>query len=189
MILGFPFGTLSNQWINQQSIIPSGVDQYKQQLLFKIDTELRLQAAEWSEHKTPDGKIYFFNSKTQQSVWEKPKVLIQLEGILLITYFSFCFNLLNLFFLLEALEEAKKKESEQSAKLNNKENFNNKSEVRLQESEISENLNKKEDPKDKSKPVSSTPITGTPWYSFIIKVCESYLILVFFCCKVCGMDW
>lgn len=73
---------MTNQWIGQQSIIPSGVDQYKQQLLFKIDPELRLQAADWSEHKTPDGKCYFFNSKTQQSVWEKPKILIQVEGIL-----------------------------------------------------------------------------------------------------------
>lgn len=45
---------------------------------------------------------------------------------------------------------------------NNKENI--KSEVRLQESENSENVvAKKEEPKDKSKPVSSTPISGTPW--------------------------
>lgn len=77
----FPFGAaMANPWIGQQSIIPSGVDQYKQQLLFKIDPELRLQAADWSEHKTPDGKCYFFNAKTQQSVWEKPKIMIQMEG-------------------------------------------------------------------------------------------------------------
>lgn len=134
----FPFNPAMppNQWIGQQSIIPSGVDQYKQQLLFKIDPELRLQAADWSEHKTPDGKCYFFNTKTQQSVWEKPKVLIQVD---------------------DAIEAVKRQESEQ----NDKENI--KSEVRMQKPEASEVAPKKEEPRDKSKPVSSKPITGTPW--------------------------
>ena len=36
--------------------------------------------AEWSEHKTPEGKSYFYNARTQQSVWEKPKVLEDWEG-------------------------------------------------------------------------------------------------------------
>ena len=27
----------------------------------------------WSEHKTQEGKIYFYNKVTKQSVWEKPK--------------------------------------------------------------------------------------------------------------------
>ena len=36
--------------------------------------------AEWSEHKTADGKSYYYNARTQQSVWEKPKVLEDWEG-------------------------------------------------------------------------------------------------------------
>lgn len=60
----------------------------------------------------------------------------------------------------EAIEDAKK-ESEQNSKQNNKENI--KSEVRFQDNENVENVVKKEEPKDKSKPVSSTPIAGTPW--------------------------
>ena len=36
---------------------------------------------EWSEHKTPEGKVYFYNSKSQQSVWDKPKVLVDYEGV------------------------------------------------------------------------------------------------------------
>ena len=39
------------------------------------------EVAEWSEHKTPEGKSYFYNARTQQSVWEKPKVLEDWEGV------------------------------------------------------------------------------------------------------------
>lgn len=49
-------------------------------LLQFIDPEIRLRASEWVEYKTPDGKSYFFSNKTQESVWEKPKPLIDLEG-------------------------------------------------------------------------------------------------------------
>jgi len=26
----------------------------------------------WTEHKAPDGRIYFYNADTKQSSWEKP---------------------------------------------------------------------------------------------------------------------
>jgi pre-mRNA-processing factor 40 len=26
----------------------------------------------WTEHKAPDGRIYFYNAETKQSSWEKP---------------------------------------------------------------------------------------------------------------------
>ena len=31
--------------------------------------------SEWSEHKMPDGRLYYYNSKTKESVWEKPEAL------------------------------------------------------------------------------------------------------------------
>lgn len=31
--------------------------------------------SEWSEHKAPDGRIYYYNSITKQSSWEKPDEL------------------------------------------------------------------------------------------------------------------
>ena len=35
--------------------------------------------AEWSEHRTPDGRLYFYNSKTMESMWEKPKIVVDWE--------------------------------------------------------------------------------------------------------------
>jgi len=29
----------------------------------------------WTEHKAPDGRNYYFNTATKQSVWEKPEEL------------------------------------------------------------------------------------------------------------------
>ena len=29
----------------------------------------------WTEHKAPDGRIYFYNTATRQSSWEKPDIL------------------------------------------------------------------------------------------------------------------
>ena len=29
----------------------------------------------WTEHRAPDGRSYFFNTTTKQSVWEKPEEL------------------------------------------------------------------------------------------------------------------
>lgn len=30
---------------------------------------------DWSEHKAPDGRTYYYNSVTKQSLWEKPDEL------------------------------------------------------------------------------------------------------------------
>lgn len=32
--------------------------------------------SDWTEHTAPDGRKYFFNSKTKQSSWEKPEELM-----------------------------------------------------------------------------------------------------------------
>ena len=37
------------------------------------------EMCDWTEHTAPDGKKYYYNSKSGQSVWEKPKELIDFE--------------------------------------------------------------------------------------------------------------
>lgn len=31
--------------------------------------------SEWTEHKSPDGRTYYYNNKTKQSSWDKPEEL------------------------------------------------------------------------------------------------------------------
>lgn len=31
--------------------------------------------SDWSEHKAPDGRTYYYNAITKQSLWEKPDEL------------------------------------------------------------------------------------------------------------------
>ena len=38
------------------------------------------EVSEWSEHKNTDGRSYYYNSRTMESTWEKPQVLIDWEG-------------------------------------------------------------------------------------------------------------
>lgn len=40
----------------------------------------REESAYYTEHDTPDGKKYYYNSKLNQSFWEKPKCLTELTG-------------------------------------------------------------------------------------------------------------
>jgi len=37
-------------------------------------------AEEWSEHKDDNDKSFFYNSRTAESVWEKPQELVDREG-------------------------------------------------------------------------------------------------------------
>lgn len=46
----------------------------------EVDPNLVARAAEWSEHKAPDGRSYYYNATKNESVWEKPEVLKELEG-------------------------------------------------------------------------------------------------------------
>jgi hypothetical protein len=81
-----PFGVppgFPPPWAQQVPPVPmANADPLKQQLFFdaSIDPEIRMAAAEWTEYKTPDGKAYYFSNKSQQSVWEKPKALLDLDG-------------------------------------------------------------------------------------------------------------
>lgn len=49
-------------------------------LLAKLDPEIVARASEWSEHKAPDGRYYYYHAKKGESVWEKPQHLKDLES-------------------------------------------------------------------------------------------------------------
>lgn len=49
-------------------------------IMSKIDPEIVAKASLWSEHKNPEGRFYYHNSKTAESVWEKPQALKDLES-------------------------------------------------------------------------------------------------------------
>lgn len=47
-----------------------------------VDPDLRERASQWTEHKTADGKSYYHNTRTQQSTWDRPEALIELDKAL-----------------------------------------------------------------------------------------------------------
>lgn len=60
----------------------AAINANSQKLMLMVPAEIRIAALEWMEYKTPAGKPYYFSTKTQQSVWEKPKPLLDLETAL-----------------------------------------------------------------------------------------------------------
>lgn len=50
-------------------------------IVAQIDSEIVSNASAWTEHRAPDGRSYFYNSKAGESVWEKPQALKDFEGI------------------------------------------------------------------------------------------------------------
>lgn len=49
-------------------------------IMSKVDPEIIARASEWTEHKAPDGRFYYYNAKKGESVWEKPQPLKDLES-------------------------------------------------------------------------------------------------------------
>jgi pre-mRNA-processing factor 40 len=47
---------------------------YRDSSLIGDGAEAKSQS-DWTEHKAPDGRTYYYNSVTKQSLWEKPDEL------------------------------------------------------------------------------------------------------------------
>lgn len=129
----------------------------------KIDPKVIAKAAEWTEHRAPDGRTYYYNASRAESTWERPQAMKELDDAriamsrslpppnlqppMMLTQGNVTFdssggmiNSANKQRLaeLEAEKERKRKEDAEKAKIASK-------------------------PLDKSRPISSTPISGTPW--------------------------
>lgn len=63
---------------------------------------------EWSEHKSPDGRTYYYNSITKQSAWEKPDELkTNAEVWMVLQCFFSCWvsnnHFIYIYFILETI--------------------------------------------------------------------------------------
>lgn len=52
----------------------------------EIDPTVAAKASEWTEHKAPDGRTYYYNASKGESVWEKPQVIKDMEMAKLAVY-------------------------------------------------------------------------------------------------------
>lgn len=104
------------------------------------------ECAIYTEHDTPDGKKYYFNTKLNQSIWDKPKCMLELTE------------------LEQQLNELKKRRVEKQKFDSNSSNiFSQNSLPNLKDKEKENELSEDEKQKLKSKPISSTAVPGTPW--------------------------
>lgn len=45
----------------------------------QVSPEIRDEAYDWQEYKTPDNKLYYYHSKTKERTWTKPEIIIKLD--------------------------------------------------------------------------------------------------------------
>ena len=65
----------------QQPMVPANSMQNEDpSIVAQIDSEIVANAIMWTEHRAPDGRSYFYNSKAGESVWERPQALKDFEG-------------------------------------------------------------------------------------------------------------
>lgn len=117
------FGVPPHQWASLQNY---------------IDPKILAAAAQWTEHRAPDGRFYYYNAATQQSIWEKPPALKELDDA-----------------RMSAMRmQQQKVETKQPNEVDIE-----RERKRKEEQEKA----KPQKPLDKSRPISSTAIAGTPW--------------------------
>lgn len=60
-------------------------------IVAQVDPEIITAAMMWTEHRAPDGRSYYYNSKAGESVWEKPQALKDFESkffLLILQFFT-----------------------------------------------------------------------------------------------------
>jgi transcription elongation regulator 1 len=148
-----PFTAAPPQWNNWQAQAPN--DPSKMFNDSRIDPQILAKAQEWSEHRAPDGRVYYYNAGIQQSCWDRPQALKDLDEAriastrtlppvqpLMMTQGNVTFDSSGNMVTnkqRQAELEAEKKRKEEAEKA------------------------KAAKPLDKSRPIASTPISGTPW--------------------------
>ncbi|XP_028160999.1 transcription elongation regulator 1-like isoform X1 [Ostrinia furnacalis] len=157
-----------------------------------IPPELIALAGEWTTHRAPDGRPYYFNSDKQESVWEKPQCMKDLEELQTKIALAkgerpprknkFDLNIdestleaipppvIDVDAHDEAVAEAERKAAaereraeKEKAEREQAERERAEKEKAEKEKAEKEKADKEKAKQDKSRPISSTPISGTPW--------------------------
>uniref|UniRef100_A0A0N4WJE9 WW domain-containing protein n=1 Tax=Haemonchus placei TaxID=6290 RepID=A0A0N4WJE9_HAEPC len=102
----------------------------------------------WNEYTAPDGRKYYYNSITQENTWDKPQVLIDKEG--------------GTGMPADAIAEAQAKAQAALAEYLAQVGFVYEM-VCSNQQQQQQQQPKKEEKKDNTRPISSTPVSGTAW--------------------------
>ncbi|KAH1027397.1 hypothetical protein HUJ05_000911 [Dendroctonus ponderosae] len=154
--------------------IPSALPAINEaEILSKIDPAIIAKAREWTEHKAPDGRYYYHHAKKGESVWEKPQALKDLENAKLAAAQGISTRPKDDGYLQMTLDSGKTSSSQEngeSMKVNSPKDKEAEAKEKLDKLQEEIRKKKEEEEKekekkaqDKSRPVSSTPVPGTPW--------------------------
>jgi hypothetical protein len=72
--------TAATTAVTQNRSMISETDIQRRMYLNQVSADLRDRAVVWQEYKTPDQKLYYYNSKTLERTWNKPQVIQELDG-------------------------------------------------------------------------------------------------------------
>ncbi|CAH0730694.1 unnamed protein product, partial [Brenthis ino] len=144
-----------------------------------IPAELSAAAAEWSAHRAPDGRPYYYHAASRRSVWEKPKPLRDLEELQAkialekgekpekkierLEIMDSKIEVIDVEAHAEAVAAAEAAAEKERAERERAERERVEKEKAERERAEKEKAEKEKAKTDKSRPVSSTPISGTPW--------------------------
>ncbi|KAK7508465.1 hypothetical protein BaRGS_00000031 [Batillaria attramentaria] len=103
------------------------------------------EVLEWSEHKNADGRSYYYNARTMESTWEKPQALTDWEAKVSQLQAQ----------AATALQQKQETSAASSTPAENEQSMETEPEQ--------EEKTEEQKQVDKSRPVSSTPVPGTPW--------------------------
>lgn len=190
---GAPWGMPWNQHMHQMA----QQDKPAKNLILKpgvIDPAVIARAAEWSEHRAPDGRPYYYHAARGESVWEKPQALRDMEAARMAAHGAapqapappvhnqvmmpgMPPHLLPNPLMMQpgnpaaafvdhsaAFAAAKTAETSKIAQTAALEKEAKKyAEEKRKKAEEEKKVNTVAKPVDKSRPISSTPIPGTPW--------------------------
>lgn len=147
-------------WNNWQALAPN--DPSKMFNNSKIDPNILAKATEWTEHRAPDGRPYYYNAAHGESTWDRPQALKDMDEAR---------NAANRMLSLPH-QQPPMMMTQGNITFDNSGNMisNSVNNKRQAELDAEKEKKRKEEaakqparPQDKSRPISSTAIQGTPW--------------------------